>query len=384
MLRDFILTHREEILARARLRVSARNAPSATETELAQGLPIFLDQLGDALRKASALELVDHAELEDTAALHGEHLFAKGLTVAQVVHDYGDLCQVITGFAVEQKAVFAVDQFQTLNLCLDDAIAGAVTSYARQRERAISKEGTERLGMLAHEMRDVLNAALLSFTSIKTGVVAPGGSTGAVHTRSLLRLQQLVDRSLADVRLDAGMQNLERVAVGEVLEEVEIGASLQAHTRGLSFAVTSVDATVVVTADRQILAAAISNLLHNAFKFTRPGTKVTLKASVTATRVLIEVQDECGGLPADAATLLQPFSQQGSDRTGLGLGLAICAKAMKAIGGELRIQDLPGAGCIFTIDLPKQPPPPTSIHAHQRKVKESTPGSGGKSARAAL
>jgi len=41
------------------------------------------------------------------------------------------------------------------------------------------------------------------------------------------------------------------------------------------------------------------------------------------------------------------------DRTGLGLGLSICSKAVKAMAGELRIRDLPGKGCIFTIELPR-------------------------------
>jgi signal transduction histidine kinase len=379
MLRVFVATHREEILARARLRVARRNAPAATELELTAGLPVFLDQLGEALRKAEAREVIDHVELQDTASAHGQVLFRQGLTVAQVVHDYGDLCQVITGFAVEQKATISIEQFQTLNLCLDDAIAGAVTAFSTQRERAIEAEGTERLGVLAHEMRNVLNAAMLSFSSIRSGVVAPGGSTSVIHERSLLRLQTLIDRSLADVRLDAGMQNMDRVPVWEVLQEVEIAAAIIAQSRGLQLSVATVDRDVIVEADRQILAAAVANLLQNALKFTRPSSRISLRATSTATRVLIEVEDECGGLPPGAATsLLQPFHQAGRDRTGLGLGLSICAKAVKAIAGELRITDLPGKGCCFTIDLPKQPPPPTSIHAHQRKVAgaKGEPGSG--------
>ncbi len=389
MLRDFVSTHREEILARARLRVSARNSPVATDLELTKGLPVFLDQLDEALRKATAMEVIDHVELQKSASDHGQALFRQGLTVAQVVHDYGDLCQVITGFAVEKKASFPVDEFQTLNLCLDDAIAGAVTAFSEQRERVLSEEGTERLGILAHEMRNVLNAAMLSFSSIRTGVVAPGGSTSVIHERSLLRLQTLIDRSLADVRLDAGMQNVERVPVWEVMQEVEIAASIIAQSRGLQLAVTCVDRDVIVSADRQILAAAVANLLQNALKFTRPGSKVALRATTTATRVLLEVEDECGGLPEGTALiLLRPFVQLGRDRTGLGLGLAICAKAVKSIAGELRITDIPGKGCVFTIDLPKQPPPPTSIHAHQRKVagEQSGPagaaGASGASARA--
>jgi signal transduction histidine kinase len=356
-LRDFIRTHRGEILARARSRVKGRNAPAASETELTQALPSFLDQLGEALRKASAREGMDHAEITLTASAHGGQRFQQGLTVGQVVHDYGDLCQVITGLAVERKAALSVDDFRTLNLCLDDAIAGAVTSYAQHRDHVIAGEGTERLGVLAHEMRNVLGAAILSFASIKKGIVAPGGSTSAVHDRCLLRMHALIDRSLADVRLDAGMQNIEAVPVWEVLEEAEISGSMIAQTREITFVVTSIAQDVVVEADRQILAAMIANLLQNAFKFSPKGSTVHLRAVCSADRVFIDIEDQCGGLPpGKTETLLRPFSQQGADRTGLGLGLSICLKAARAIEGELRIRDLPGKGCVFTIDLPRLRP----------------------------
>ncbi len=383
MLRDFIAANREEILKQARSRVAARSAPAATEDELTHGLPVFLDQLGEALRKAGLREVIDHDDIHVSASHHGEHLFREGLTVAQVVNGYGDLCQVITGLAVDQSARIGAEEFQTLNLCLDDATAGAVTAYATQRERAISDEGTERLGALAHEMRNILNAASLSFASIRKGTVAAGGSTGAMVDRCLARLQGLIDRSLADVRLDAGLVALQRLPVWEVLEEVEIGASLIAQARGLHFALTTVDQTVIVEADRTILAAALSNLIQNAFKFTLPGTTVRLRASATTTRVLLEVEDECGGLPSgDVENLLRPFVQKGRDRTGLGLGLSICVKAVKSMAGQLYIRDLPGRGCIFTIDLPKQPPPPTPIRAFGAEQKEGAVVAGAKKASA--
>jgi signal transduction histidine kinase len=251
-----------------------------------------------------------------------------------------------------------------------------VTAYAHHRDRAVSNEGTERLGFLAHEMRNIVNTIILSVASIRTGTVGMGGATGAMLDRNLIRLQTLIDRSLADVRLEAGVQNLERVPVWEVLEDVAIGATMVAQTRGLDFAVTSVDHTVVVRADRQILAAALANLVQNALKFTLPGTKVQLKASTTVSRVFIDVEDECGGLPMAPEKLLQPFVQAGRDRTGVGLGLSICSKAMKAIGGELHIRDLPGKGCVFTIDLPKEPPPPTSIRSRQLKPGGDKHGTG--------
>jgi signal transduction histidine kinase len=376
MLREFIASNRDEILARARSRVSARNAPVVTEVELTQGLPIFLDQLGESLRRAGVHAVVDHEEMQFTASQHGHDLFQKGLTVAQVVHDYGDLCQVITGLAVERSTPVSVEEFQTLNLSLDDAIAGAVTAYAHQRERAIVDEGTERLGFLAHEMRNLLNTVMLSVASMKTGAVGHGGTTSAMLDRNLIRLQTLIDRSLADVRLDTGTQNLERVPVWELIEDVEIGARMVAQSKGLGLVVTTVDHTVIVEADRQILAAAIANLVQNALKFTAPGTTVHLRASTTTSRVLIDVEDQCGGLSEPPEKLLRPFVQAGRDRTGLGLGLSICSKAVKTIAGELRVRDLPGKGCVFTIDLPKQPPPPTSINARRQEASEDQQASG--------
>jgi signal transduction histidine kinase len=350
---DFIAENREVILARARERVVKRNSPLPTEVELKHGLPVFLEQLRKALRKSSLQEAFDDSEIQTSARKHGDDLFRQGLTIAQIVHDYGDLCQVITSLAVERGASIGASEFQMLNLCLDDAIAGAVTSYAELRNRATTEEGAERLGVLAHELRGVLTAAILSFASIKRGIVAPGGSTGEVHDRQLLHLSVLIDRSLADVRLDAALKRMERIPLWEIVEEVEITASALARSAGVNFVVTPVERTIAVDVDRQILASAIYNLLQNAFKFTGPATTVHLRARAIGNRVLIEVEDECGGLPPGRTeNLFQPFVQRGRDRTGLGLGLSICLRAVKALAGDIRSSNIPGRGCIFTIDLP--------------------------------
>ena len=96
------------------------------------------------------------------------------------------------------------------------------------------------------------------------------------------------------------------------------------------------------------------NLLQNAFKFSHRKGHVSLTARVVADRVLIEVEDECGGLPdGRAEELFQPFAQRGDDRTGLGLGLSISRRAIEANRGTLGVRNLPGTGCIFTIDLPR-------------------------------
>ncbi len=301
MLETFILSNRDAIVARAQSRVRSRACPAASDAELENGIPLFLDQLGDALRLAKSTDVVNHDALGKTAGRHGHDLLLQGLTVGQVVHDYGDVCQSITELAVEQDATISASEFKTLNLCLDDAIAEAVSEYGRQRERKIAHEGTERLSALAHGLRSALNTAMLSFESIQSGRVASSGSTGLVHARSLLSLRALIDGSLTEVRLDAGVRHVETISVAEFVEEIEIGALIQARSRGLNFTITSVDRSVMVEGDRQLLASAVSNLLQNAFKFTPKRASISLTVDATADRVLFEVEDECGGLPPGKA-----------------------------------------------------------------------------------
>ncbi|MBK7828719.1 HAMP domain-containing sensor histidine kinase [Nannocystis sp.] len=362
MLADFVSTNREAIIAGTRERVASRAAPKPSEAELLNGIPIFLDQLGEALVRAQTSASTDHEQLSLSAARHGRDLLRMGLSIGQVVHDYGDVCQTVTSLAVAQNVPISTEDFKVLNLCLDDAIAEAVTEFSRSREGTIADAEQERLGTLAHELRNLLNAAMLAFELIKTGRVAVSGSTGQVLDRNLLGLRDLVDRSLADVRLDAGIEHRELIAVAELVEEIEIGASLQAKVQGLSLAVSSVDRTVWVEGDRQIIAAAVANLLQNAFKFTHKRTVVALRVRATADRVLFEIEDECGGLPpGKPENLFRSFAQRGSDHSGLGLGLSICRKAAQASAGLLHVRDLPGKGCVFTLDLPRKPPPPLLV-----------------------
>jgi signal transduction histidine kinase len=113
---------------------------------------------------------------------------------------------------------------------------------------------------------------------------------------------------------------------------------------------------IVIDADRELLATAVANLLQNAFKFTREHGSVRLRSHATAHRVLLDIEDECGGLPpGHIEGLFRPFKQRSIDRTGLGLGLSISRRGVQLNGGEIRVRDVPGTGCIFTVDLPRVP-----------------------------
>ena len=353
MLHEFIDANRETIIALARDRVRGRQWPSVGVGELEHGVPLFLTQLIETLRLESTGTPFADGEIGVTATRHGAELLKRGFSVSQVVNDYGDICQVVTELAGEQDAAITVEEFQTLNLCLDTAIAGAVTEHARMTEQARSAEENERLGHAAHEMRDTLNTAILGFHMLKRGAVAINGSTGAVLGRSLMTLRDLIDRTLSQVRLDAGKQRRERVPVVTFIDEIAASGMLHSEYRLIDFTVTQVDPALAVDADPQLLASAVMNLLHNAFKNTPPGGSVKLRAHGVGGRLLIEVADACGGIPESKGDLFQPFGdRRGRDRSGLGLGLSIARKSVRAHGGDISIQNTPGKGCVFVINLP--------------------------------
>jgi signal transduction histidine kinase len=293
--------------------------------------------------------------MTESACRHGGELRRAGFTVAQVVHDYGDVCQAVTELAIELQSPISADEFKTLNRRLDEAIAEAVTEYARQRELSLSNRETERLGVLAHELRNLLSNAMLAFELLQAGTVGVSGSTGATLGRNLIGLRELIDRSLAAVRLEANLHRRKHLLLTEFMEEVEVAATIEADARGLQLTVKRVEPGVLIHVDRQPIAAAVANLLQNAFKFSRPKGHVVLRSDLSIKRrVLIEVEDECGGWASTGDDLLRTFEKQHhADRTGLGLGLAIARESVEANGGEIRTHNLPGIGCVFTIDLPR-------------------------------
>jgi len=358
MLCEFITLNRDEIVRRCRAKVAARSVPAATAAEIDHGVPIFLNQLVAALRSGQSSSV----EISQTALLHGHDLHLQGLTLTQVVHDYGDVCQSVTELAAETAAPISAAEFGLLNGCLDSAIAVAITEYGRECNQATIDGETvrenERLGFLTHELKNLLHTALLSFEVIRSGNVGVTGTTGGVLHRSLMGARDLVARALAETRLTQGVQNRQPLLVATLVDELTQTASLEASSRGHTFAAEPIAENVAVCADRQVLTAVLMNVLQNALKFTKPRSAIVLRVIATSERVQIEVQDQCGGLDADDVEgMFHPFEKRHANRTGLGMGLAFSRWATEANGGQISARNLPGIGCIFTIDLPRCPAP---------------------------
>jgi diguanylate cyclase (GGDEF)-like protein len=373
-LHTFLLANREDILARSRLKLSERQIPIPTEAELTNGLPRFLDQLIAVLGAKNGEVASDPDGVAASATIHGGDLLRRGLTVGQVVQDYGSICQSVTEVAAERHTAITAEEFQTFNQCLDEAIAGAVTEYEHERDRAVSGPETEQLGFLAHEMRNLLATSILTFEVLQRGSVGVNGNTGTLLGRSLRRMRVLVDRTLAQVRLEAPVQYSERVGIAKLIEEIEIVATIEAKAYDVQLSIEPGPHDAAVIGDHQILASVVANLVQNAFKFTRRRGHISVRASSTDERVLIEVHDECGGLPpGKAEELFLPFEKRGADQTGLGLGLAISLRGVQAIGGQITVRDLPGKGCVFTVELPRAARRPEDDLPPEGGVPKSVP-----------
>jgi signal transduction histidine kinase len=371
----FLANNRDDLIARCKAKAAQRPFRAATEEQLKNGIPLFLDQLGQTLEAdeqgqpieslrisgATGVEPPGGSEMSITAAGHGKQLLELGYTVDQVVRDYGDLCQAITDLAAERDAPFSIDEFRTLNRCLDNAIAAAVTEFSAQRDAALERVQSgilnERLGILAHELRNGLGTATLALKALETGNLPMSGATGSVLKRSLAALATLVARALDEVRTKAeAAASAVPFPLDAFVAEAARAAALDALAHGCTLDVTRVDPGLSLVGNRADLLAALANLLRNAFKFTQPGTEVRLTAEVVGTQVLVRGEDRCGGLsPGAAERMFAPFSKRSGDRTGLGLGLTIARSHVEADCGTLNVENFPGRGCVFTMAFTTAP-----------------------------
>jgi hypothetical protein len=209
MLHEFLISHRHDLIQHCRDKVAARFASSDIPDVIDHAVPLFIGQLVDALAHRPSARSEDGEtgdqvpfplEIGSSAALHGAELLRRGFNVDQVVHNYGDVCQAITELAIELDYPIDPDDFRILNGCLDNAIAGAVTSYVEGRQTAINDledERHERLSGLRVEHRRLVEIAIQSFTAMKTGNVGVTGATGALLMHALTELQSLSERPLS-------------------------------------------------------------------------------------------------------------------------------------------------------------------------------------------
>lgn len=384
MLYNFLLMNKNEILAMTEKKALDLGGTRSTSDLLKSGLPIFYGQLLEVLRleqevgkalnppadkagmakaarennepaMAVAAGRPDEACVAKTAGIHGVELQRLGYTLSHVVHAYGAMCQAITELATTQKTRITTEEFHDLNRCLDVAIAGAVTEYQSITNTQDIRREVEHLGFLAHELRNSLNSVNISFQIIKTGTVGLEGTTGQMLERGLKRIEDLIDRSLTEVRLRVDPKvHLEASHLLSLVDQIMVTAHVVARSKNQTLEI-QIDPTLFVDVDQQLFYSALSNLVQNALKFSHDGGKIQVRGRLVGENIVVEVEDECGGLPPHSVLtdLFKPFEQQNKDRNGLGLGLSIAQRAISLNRGTIEVSDLPGKGCVFKIILPQ-------------------------------
>jgi signal transduction histidine kinase len=358
LLRAMLDRHKHEILRAWRARVIDELVPQTIpRAELINSVPVFLDELIEALGRGDEGEGPATAGLRANGREHGRQRLHLGFDVAAVVREYALLRDCIFELVDASGEAVGVAELRTLWRCFDAGVAEAVTQYALERDQELRAQTGRHIGFLAHELRNPLNSARLALDVLRDRGELEGAREAGMLERNLDRLRRLIDQTLVQSRLQAGIEvRLEPTCVCGLLRTIEAECVADAERRRVALRLQC-DEGLVVAADARYLHSALSNLVRNALKFTHEGGAVNVRARPGAGNVLIEVEDECGGLPAGAVEkLFDPFVQVGADQSGFGLGLAIAKQAVDAHGGALRVHDLPGRGCVFTLELPVDPP----------------------------
>jgi len=179
---EFIAAHRDELIDRCRRKVIKRPSHPATEGLIDHGASLFLAQLCEELnRGASQTEPINVS-----AMLHEHDLMLRGFTISDVVYDYGDVCQAVTDLAVEKAAPISATDYRTMNRCLDDAIASAVTEFAHA-DTAVTRDGASL------DLVTLSDAAITALEVLRSGAVGITGNTGAALYRTLKAIRALAD-----------------------------------------------------------------------------------------------------------------------------------------------------------------------------------------------
>ncbi len=345
-----VLKDRKDVLIRCwgnRIKGLIASA-SLPRAELLDHMPAFVDELIQALYP----EAVPLPPMSARPEQHGEQRLGLGFDVAEVVREYGMLHECILEIAAE--AGLAVDRREEALVVkwLNAGIADAVSQYVKQRDLELQRQHSEHLGFIAHELRNPLGSARLAFERLRRKELA-ASRTVDILDRGLRRTSEMIDSVLSHASLKMGVvPRTTSVALRPFLQEIEADAGAEALDKGIQ-TVVSAPEDLVIEADPRLLRSAVSNLLHNALKFSCDQSTVTVSAGRAEGRVSIEVTDACGGLPpGKVEELFDPLVQRGENRTGFGLGLGIALQAAEAHNGTIKVRDMPGKGCTFVVDLP--------------------------------
>jgi signal transduction histidine kinase len=353
-LHEILSARRSEVIETWRGIVEGEIVPEGlARAELVDHLPRFLAEVIAALRSADGLPTsVPAPDETQTAAGHGLQRLRLGFSLDAVVREYGALRDAIVVTARAAQITPSFEETQCLFEATITGIADAVSEYTRQRDAELQRQHNEHVAFLAHELRNPLASATMALELLK-GHLPPELKATYALQRGVSRMQELIDHALQVARTASGVTlRPEPTRLSTLLADAELAASAEAEAHGISLRV-EVEADVELAVDVRLITSALNNLVRNAVTYSHRGGLVEVRGRGCAERVTIEVEDACGGLAEGMVeAAFAPFMRLDRAEPGFGLGLAIAKQAVDAHGGSIRVQNLPGCGCIFVLEIP--------------------------------
>jgi two-component system phosphate regulon sensor histidine kinase PhoR len=171
------------------------------------------------------------------------------------------------------------------------------------------------------------------------------------------RLTQLVAELTELSRIETGKAELEKepVDINQLAEEVATQLGHQAERQKLTIRREFATDLASVPADKDRLRQVVTNLIHNAIKFTPAGGRITITTRVLEGSVAVDIADTGIGIPKqDLARVFERFYKGDKARAGegTGMGLAIAKHVVEAHGGSIWVRSEEGKGSTFSFSLP--------------------------------
>lgn len=258
-------------------------------------------------------------------------------------------------------------------MSLPDVVAHPHTECRWQRplqlERAAHREladadhrKDEFLAMLGHELRNPLSAIVSAIQVLEQhSHIDPADSEMySVIKRQSLHMTKLLDDLLDISRITCGkiLLHIERLDLVALARNAVADHQHHLDAARQTLVLELPDAPMWVAGDATRLVQVITNLLHNATKFTNPFGTIWVRLHGDGTSVEVNVRDTGIGIaPTDLAAMFEPFRQAEASRVrsrgGLGLGLALARRLVEKHNGAITaFSEGLGCGSIFSIRLP--------------------------------
>lgn len=238
----------------------------------------------------------------------------------------------------------------------------ANSELQRVRLQELDSEKNRVLGVAAHDLRNPLSALRVFTDLLEDGALGPVSDAYSPLiqriSRSVDYMSSLVDQLLDWSAIESGQLVLDArsLALSEVVEGALEVERLAARSRAVDI-VSELDPVCTIHGDRAKLEQVVHNLVGNAVRHSPAAGRVQVFLRQRAERVVLRVSDQGPGISTeDRERIFRPFSQ-GRDPhlKGVGLGLAIVSRIVAAHGGSTSVEDSPGGGATFVVQLPRPP-----------------------------